>query len=122
MVTKAAAKKSRWAALKAEALKDYAPTPPYLFDAVDPPIEIKAPDSIEQTLALASLLDSSGAISERDFKSLLETICGKAFPAVWKVLADEPAGVLMPFIDDLNAHFRAAPDEEEDVESVPGKG
>jgi hypothetical protein len=118
MVTKAAPKKSRWATLKAEALKDYDPTPPYLFDAVEPPIEIKAPDSIEQTLALASLLDNSGAISERDFKSLLETICGKAFPAVWAVLADEPVGVLMPFINDLNAHFRAAPD---DTEGVPGK-
>lgn len=118
MVTKAAPKKSRWAELKAEALKDYSPTPPYLFDAVDPPIEIHAPDSVEQTLALASLLDSSGAIPERDFKALLSTICGKAFPAVWAVLADEPAGVLMPFITDLNNHFRAAPDA---ADGVPGK-
>lgn len=118
MVTKAAPKKSRWAELKAEALKDYNPTPPYLFDAVDPPIEIHAPDSVEQTLALASLLDSTGAISERDFKSLLETICGKAFPQVWSVLADEPAGVLMPFIQDLNDHFRATPN---DADGVPGK-
>jgi hypothetical protein len=118
MVTKATPKKSRWATLKAEALKEYEPSPPYLFDAVDPPIEIKSPDSIEQTLALASLLDSSGAISERDFKSLLQTICGKSFPAVWAVLADEPAGVLMPFINDLSDHFSATPPE---TEGLPGK-
>lgn len=114
-------KKSRWSILKAEATKDYTEKAPYLFDAVEPPIEIKAPDTIEQTLAFASLLDNTGSVSERDFKSLLATICGDAFPKVWAVLKREPNVVLMPFIQELNDHFSELPAADDEVAEVPGK-
>lgn len=121
MVTKKPVKKSRWAELRAEALKDYAPKEPYLFDAVDPPIKIEEPTTIEQTLAMALLLDASGniKIDEKDFKGFLQTICGQAFPRVWEVLRYEPAEVLMPFIKELNDHFAGLP--AEGVDEVPGK-
>ena len=114
-------KKSRWSILKAEATKDYTEKEPYLFDAVEPPIEIKAPDTIEQTLAFASLLDNTGSVSERDFKDLLATICGDAFPKVWAVLKREPNVVLMPFIQELNDHFAELPAADDEVAEVPGK-
>ena len=114
-------KKSRWSILKAEATKDYAAKAPYLFDAVEPPIEIQAPSTVEEMLAIASILDNSGAVSERDFKSLLATLCGDAFPAVWDVLRHEPFQVLLPFIDELNSYFSSLPAEDAEVEEVPGK-
>ena len=114
-------KKSRWSILVAEATEDYKPKDPYLFDAVEPPIEIKAPDSIEQTLAFASLLDESGSVSEKDFHSLLKTICGDSFPKVWPILGKQPNVVLMPFIQELNDHFSAVPVADAEVAEVPGK-
>lgn len=117
----AAKKKSRWSILKAEALKDYKPKTPYLFDAVEPSIEIQAPTTVAQTLAIAALLDESGAISERDFKSFLSEICGKSFPQVWRVIKDEPSPMLNAFIQDLNEHFSALPADDAEVEEVPGK-
>lgn len=116
-----AKKKSRWSILLAEATKDYKEKSPYLFDAVEPAIEIKAPDTIEQTLALASLLDNSGSVSERDFKSLLATICGDAFPRVWEVLRRQPDVVLLPFVQELNDHFYSVPSDDGEVEEIPGK-
>ena len=61
-------KKSRWSILKAEATQNYTVRAPYEFDAVDPPIKIKAPDTIEQMLAIAALLDNSGAVSRAGFQ------------------------------------------------------
>lgn len=122
MVAKKAVKKSVWAERRAEALKDYKPKEPFLFDAVDPPIRIDEPTTVEQTLAMAMLLDDSGSIviPERDLKGFLQTICGQSFPRVWQVLRHEPAEVLMPFIRMLNEHFNGLPDEG--VDEVPGKG
>lgn len=116
-----AKKPSRWSILRAEATKDYKPKESYMFDAVDPPIEIKAPDTIEQTLAMASLLDNSGSIPEREFKSLLAIICGDTFPKVWAVLRKEPDVVLFPFVQELNEHFHPLPAEDAEVEEIPGK-
>ncbi|WP_032368592.1 hypothetical protein [Rhodococcoides fascians] len=130
MVTKAAAakkvsapqKKSKWATLRQEALKDWKPDPSYFFDAVDPPIEIKPPDTVEQQLALMTLIDTRGSFKYSEIRSLIETICGDSFPAVWQVLRGEPGPVIMPFLNELYDHFMAtsAPAEEE-VEEIPGK-
>lgn len=117
----AAKKPSRWSILRAEATKDYTAKEPYLFDAVDPPIEIQAPDTIEQMLALAMLMDNSGSVSERDFKPFLATFCGDSFPRVWAVLRRENYAVLAPFIQELNAHFNAVPAEDAEVDEIPGK-
>ena len=114
-------KKSRWSILKAEATQNYTTRAPYEFDAVDPPIKIKAPDTIEQMLAIAALLDNSGAVSERDFKSFLATFCGDSFPAVWEVLRHEPFAVLLPFVEELNQYFGSLPVEDAEVEEIPGK-
>ena len=114
-------KKSRWSILTAEATKDYTPKDPYPFDAVEPPIMIKAPDSIEQTLAFASLLDENGDVSEKDFHSLLKTILGDSWGQVWPIVGKQPNVVLMPFIQELNDHFSAVPVADAEVAEVPGK-
>ncbi|MEV0759522.1 hypothetical protein [Nocardia sp. NPDC050435] len=116
---KTAPKISRWAKLKAEAKKNYKPAEPYVFDAVDPPVLISAPDSLERSLALVTLLDSAGTVAVRDLESLIQALVGRdAFPLVWDEIRDEPVEVTMALVEDINAHFDAAPDES--AAELPG--
>lgn len=113
------AKKSRFAQLKAEAKKDYEPLPPYEFDAVDPPVYITEPDSLERSLALATLLDSKGSVAVKDLKPMIEALVGAAFPTVWAEIRDEPIDVALALVHDINRHFDGiAPDDS--AEDVPG--
>ncbi|CAM4323123.1 hypothetical protein NONI108955_20775 [Nocardia ninae] len=115
-----APKLSRWAQLKAEAKKNYTPAEPYEFDAVDPPVLITAPDSLERSLALASLLDSAGTVAVRDLESMIAALVGReAFPVVWDAIRDEPVEVTMALVEDINQHFDDdAPDES--AAELPG--
>ncbi|MFE5290211.1 hypothetical protein ACFRAQ_35110 [Nocardia sp. NPDC056611] len=110
---------SRWEALKREAKRDYAAPTPYVFDGVNPPIEITAPDSLERSLALASMLDSRGGIAIRDLEPLILALVGReAFTQIWDAIRDEPVEVAMALIEDINKHFDAVPDAEAD--DLPG--
>ncbi|MBF6085224.1 hypothetical protein IU485_28040 [Nocardia cyriacigeorgica] len=116
---KSAAKKSRFAQLKAEAKQNYEPLEPYEFDAVDPPVYITEPDSLERSLALATLLDSRGSVAVKDLKPMIEALVGDVFPIVWAHIRDEPIEVALALVKDINAHFDGiAPDES--AEDVPG--
>jgi hypothetical protein len=113
-------KKSRFAQLKAEAKANYTPLPPYEFDAVDPPIYISEPDSLERSLALATLLDSKGSVAVTDLSPMIEALVGReAFPVVWAEIRDEPIDVALALVHDINQHFdEAAPDKS--AAAVPG--
>ncbi|MBM4575299.1 hypothetical protein GS415_00740 [Rhodococcus hoagii] len=105
-VKKSPAKKSRWSQLVAEAKKDYKEPEPYMFDAVEPPVPITAPDSLERTLAMAKLLDVDGNVTAAELEMLLVALIGKdAFPYVWEAIRDEPIEVVNAFVDELNEHF-----------------
>ncbi|KZM71060.1 hypothetical protein [Nocardia terpenica] len=110
---------SRWEALKREAKKNYSAPDPYVFDGANPPVEITAPDTLERSLALASMLDSRGGIAIRDMEPMILALVGRdAFPVVWDAIRDEPVDVAMALIDDINRHFDAVPDAGAD--DLPG--
>ncbi|PBC38467.1 hypothetical protein CJ179_38335 [Rhodococcus sp. ACS1] len=110
---------SKWAQLKAEAKKEYEPPKPYLFDAYDPPIEISAPDSLERSLALATLTDLRGQVAVKDMKPMIEALVGAdAFPFVWAEIADEPVEVTLALVEDINDHFNEGADDS--AGSLPG--
>jgi hypothetical protein len=108
----AEAPKSRWATLRDQARAKHKPQAPYIFDGCEPPVEVTAPDSVERVTALAELLDRDGQFEFQRIRPLLQVLCGDAFPAVWAVVKDEPAEVLMPLIQDINDHFNAVPGDE----------
>lgn len=113
-----APKKSRWATMRDQARAEHRPLPPYEFDGTEPPTLITAPDTVERATALARLIDTKGRVHERDARDLFETLCGPAFDAIWAVVKDEPAEVLMPLFQDINSHFTSVPAEEGD--DLPG--
>ncbi|RBO87963.1 hypothetical protein [Nocardia puris] len=110
---------SRWAQLKAEAKKNYIAPDPYIFDGADPPVEISAPDSLERSLALATLLDAAGSVAVRDLEAMIAALVGRAaYPAVWDAIRDEPVEVTLALVQDIQRHFDAAPDES--AADLPG--
>ncbi|MFE3052371.1 hypothetical protein [Nocardia sp. NPDC059239] len=112
------AKKSRFATLRDQARAKHKAQEPYEFDAVDPPILITAPDTVDRALAIAEMIDNNGAANISELRPLLAAICGDAFDAVWAELKNEPIELLYDFVDDLNKHFGSVPDE--DGAELPG--
>ncbi|MGW5520001.1 hypothetical protein [Nocardia africana] len=111
-----AEKKTRYAELRDQARGEYKPTAPYMFDGTEPPTPITAPETIERATALAELLDSDGNFEYQSIKRLFATVCGDAFDAVWPVIKDEPAALLLMLIQDINVHFgNAVPEEGADL-------
>ncbi len=104
--------KSRWAKMRDEARANHKPTAPYLFDAVDPPIEISAPDTVERVTALAELVDGKGEFEYKVLRRLVAAICGDAFDRVWAIVQDEPFEVLFALVSDMSDHFNGVPDAE----------
>lgn len=114
-----APKVSRFAQLVAEAKKEYTAPAPYIFDAYDPPIEISAPDSLERSLALATLHDTQGHVSPEELRPMLEALVGDdAFPVVWAAVRNEPIEVVFALIEDINDHFMG--DALAGAEALPG--
>ncbi|MFF4027008.1 hypothetical protein ACFYY5_29585 [Nocardia elegans] len=114
-----AAKKSRYAQLRDQARARHKAIEPYMFDGTEPPTPITAPDTIERTTALAELVDSEGRFDSRRIKALFAVVCGDdAFYAVWSVIKDEPAELLLDLINDINEHFNGVPGDEGD--DLPG--
>lgn len=102
----AAPKVSRFAQLVAEAKKEYKAPEPYIFDAFDPPVEITAPDTLERSLALATLLDVRGNVSAENLRPMLRALVGDdAFGVVWDAVCDEPVEVAFALVEDINDHF-----------------
>lgn len=106
------AAKSRWAQMRDQARAEHKPTAPYLFDAVDPPIEISAPDTVERVTALAELVDGKGEFEFGTLRRLVAAICGDAFDRVWVIVQDEPIEVLFALVSDMADHFNAVPDSK----------
>ncbi|WP_157224905.1 hypothetical protein [Nocardia thailandica] len=104
--------KSRWATMRDEARANRTPREPYAFDAVDPPILITAPDTVERATALAEMIDAKGGIDSAHLRRLIAAICGDAYERVWEIIRDEPAEVLFALISDMNEHFNAVPGDE----------
>ncbi|MFD6400824.1 hypothetical protein [Nocardia sp. NPDC060249] len=106
------AAKSRWATMRDEARANHKARPPYLFDAVDPPIEISAPDTIERVTAMAELIDGKGEFEAKALRRLVAAICGDAFDKVWAIVEDEPFELLFALVGDMSDHFNAVPGAE----------
>lgn len=114
-----AKKVSKFSQLVAEAKKDYKPFEPYEFDAFDPPILITAPDGLERSLALATLMDVKGNVTPDDLKPLLLALVGEeAFPYVWEALRNEPVEVTFALVADINEHFNGQ--ALDGAETLPG--
>ncbi|MFE5290332.1 hypothetical protein ACFRAQ_35730 [Nocardia sp. NPDC056611] len=109
---KTAAKKSRYAMLRDQARAKHVAREPYEFDAVDPPILITAPDTVERLTAIAEMIDNEGEIDVANLRRIVAAICGDAFGKVWAIIKDEPAEVLFAFVNDVNMHFNAVPAAE----------
>ncbi|MFE2994080.1 hypothetical protein ACFXG4_03560 [Nocardia sp. NPDC059246] len=116
---RAAVKKSRFATLRDQARKIHKAKSPYAFDAVDPPILITAPDTVERVTAIAEMIDSSGDANVSDLRRLMAAICGDAFDAVWAEIKDEPIELMFTLVNDMNAHFGAVPADGE-ADELPG--
>lgn len=117
--SKSSTGESRWSALVREAKKDLPVREPYVLDAVEPPIEIAAPDGLERSLALARLSDTPFEEMLDNLVPILEALVGpEVFERVWTVIRDEPVEVTLALIDDLTAHFNAGADTG--AEEFPG--
>ncbi|MFD3463762.1 hypothetical protein ACFWVM_28945 [Nocardia fluminea] len=116
---KSPATESRWSQLVREAKKDLPVHEPYVFDAVDPPVLIDAPDGLERSLALARLLEASEDSAIENLIPMLEALVGEdAFALVWSALRNEPIEVALALIDDIGEHFNGKADEG--AEQFPG--
>lgn len=104
--------KSRWATLRDQARAEHKPRPPYAFDGTEPPTLITAPDTVDRVTAVAELIDRNGEFDYSNLRRLFALTCGDAFPAVWTVIRDEPIEVLLPLIEDIQAHFATVPGPE----------
>lgn len=118
---KVAVKPSTWARLKAQALADQPEFEPYPLDAVDPPILIPAPETVEQQVALMEMFTSEGQFRIADARRILHVVCGDRFDAVWAVVRGEKMPVLLALIEDISRHFEdQGALEDVDEEDVPG--
>lgn len=110
-----------FARLRQEALQAAPEIEPYVIDDVEPPIEIAAPDTVEQQLALLSMFDNEGAFRIADARRVLETVCGDSFDRVWELLRGEKLPVMLRFIQDVGQHFgNQGAIEQVDQEDFPG--
>lgn len=97
---------SVWSQILSEANAEYTAPAPFLFDAYDPPIEITSPDSLERSLALATLLDVEGNVNPEDMKPMMAALVGEdAFPLVWDKIRDRPVAVTHFLVEKINEHF-----------------
>lgn len=105
---KAAPRHGSFARLRAEAAKAAPDVEPYVLydDDGEPLVEIPAPDTAEQQLALASMFDNTGSFALADAKLILETVCGDAFGLVWDLTRHEKLPVLLALIKDMGEHFQ----------------
>lgn len=119
MAARATKKKvSNWDKLVKEARGDYSEQEPYLIDAFDPPIVVTAPDSLERTLALATLVDQRGKIEIDKLRQYMEALFGDSFEDVWDLIKDQPPTVAMALMQDINDHFNDGADDGAD--DLPG--
>lgn len=113
------APKSMWEEILDEANENYEPPKPFLFDAYDPAIEITAPDSLERSLALATLLDVDGNVSPDDMRPMLEALFGEdAFPYVWAKIRNKHPDVTHYLVERINKHFHG--DATNGAKKLPG--
>lgn len=80
---------------------------PFILDTGETQIVIPPPTG-EQMLEIAET-------NYYDGRTLLKRICGDQYDAVWEVMKDEQATVLMRLLKDLGKHFMVA-----NVAEVPG--
>lgn len=73
---------------------------PFVLDTGDAQIVIQPPTG-ESMLEIAET-------SIYDGRTLLRRICRDQFDAVWDIVKDEPAAVLLALLNDLGKHFMVA--------------
>lgn len=111
-------KVSNWDKLVKEATADYKPKEPFVIDC-DPPITVTPPESIERTLALATLVDKRGRLEHTQLRAYVEALCGDAFEDVWDLVRDYPPQVLTDLIQAMSEHFNGQA-ENESADDAPG--
>lgn len=110
-----------WERIRAEALKNDRVIEPYVIEDVEPPIEIAAPETAEQQLALAAFFTRSGEFNPADAKAILEVVCADQFDRVWELVRREKLPVLLAFIQDMGQWFEEQGAlEDVDEDDVPG--
>lgn len=106
---------SRFAQLVAEAREKQEKITPYVFDGVDPAVEIHPPTTVEQVTAVAAIMDRDDDFDVSQVMHLFEIVCGDAFPQVWAAIKDEPIELLFLLVGDMNKHFNAVPENGDDL-------
>ena len=117
----APAKKSRFWSLYEEAMEGEVESEPYMLD-IDPenPILIPKPETTDQVLSLASIIDSDGDVAIDEIKPMLQAFLGDYFNAAYtKNLAKFKLPVTLAVINDMN-EFWFSKDLAEQAKSLPG--
>ncbi len=73
---------------------------PFVLDVGESQVVIQPPTG-ESMLEIAET-------SIYDGRTLLRKICRDQFDAVWDIVKDEPAGVLLALLKDMGQHFKVA--------------
>lgn len=119
--TKELAKKSRFWALYEEAMEDDVVSEPYPFD-YDPDnvIYIPKPETTDQVLSLASIIDSDGDVAIEEVKPMLKAFLGDYYDKVYtKTLARYKLPVTLAIVSDMN-DFWFSRELREQAQAMPG--
>ncbi|TDP29758.1 hypothetical protein [Nocardia ignorata] len=106
---------SRWAKMRADAEQAREKTEPYMFDGTNPPTPVHEPVTSEQVLAFAELIDKRGSVDPANLPRLIKAVLGDSYDAVWDVVRTVDANVILPLLEDINAHFHSLPTEAGDL-------
>lgn len=116
-----AIKQSRFWALYEEAMEDDVESEPYTLD-IDPknPILIPKPETTDQVLSLASIIDKDGDVAIDEIKPMLKAFLGDLYNKVYeKQLAKFKLPVTLAVINDMN-DFWFSKDLAEQAKGLPG--
>jgi hypothetical protein len=124
---KTASKTYKFAALKQQAERQQEgrearkTPPPFVFDDVEPPIVITAPDTVERQLVIAEMIGPNLEFAPGAVRPLLKALCGKEFPRVWALVKDDTEPDLtVLLITQILEHFKQAGLAMAEAADLPG--
>ncbi|NKY60353.1 hypothetical protein [Nocardia flavorosea] len=101
---------SRFARLLAEANEKTAKVEPYVFDGVEPPIEVLPPSTVEDVLEVGFIMENLEDLDAPRIRRIFGLFFGARFDEAWEVLRDKPAELLILLLEDITNHFNGSGD------------
>lgn len=96
---------SRFARLLAEANEKVAKVEPYIFDGVEPAIEVLPPSTVEDVLEVGFIMENLADLDAPRIRRIFGLFFGARFDDAWEVLKGAPAEILILLLEDMNNHF-----------------